>query len=130
MPVKHDVTSDGGILHEGLGILTGAECLDALRATYSSDETIRAIRYRLVDLTAVERVEISENEVIQIATIDSDAVRINPDMIIAAVAPADVVFGMVRMWQAYLMEPAPKFEVFRSMEPCREWLSATLRDHA
>ncbi len=91
-------------------------------ALYSSHEKIRSISYQISDYSAVDRVEISAEEVLHLSQADQEAARINPDMLVAVVGKQDLMFGLLRMWELYAGASKMQACVFRDVEQARDWI--------
>ena len=50
------------------------------------------------------------------------AFELNGDMLLVAIVPTDLMFGMSRLWQVYADEPSQRTKVVRSQEEADAWL--------
>lgn len=74
-------------------------------------------------MTGVERFDVSPEAVKQIAEQDRRAARANPKLVIALVGPTDLIFGMIRMWQAHVDEANIATSAFRTRDEAELWLN-------
>ncbi|HAC34031.1 MAG TPA: hypothetical protein DCF45_05880 [Gammaproteobacteria bacterium] len=104
----------------GSGLVTGAECLHANREVIK-DSRLATLRLQIVDLTAVERYEISAAESRNLAAMDSQAAAIASGVRVAMICPDDLVYGMSRLYAGHA-SPDWQVEVFRHREEALQWL--------
>jgi hypothetical protein len=83
------------------GTVTGEEIIDAHKEIYKK-ETLKKLRYKIVDRTDCTKYQVYPDEIEKIAVMDDDASKINPNIIIAVISTTSLQYGMTRMWQAYL----------------------------
>jgi hypothetical protein len=58
---------------------------------------------------------------------DKTAAKINPNMLIALVAKKDLMFGMARMWEAFVYKPPFETMVFKKIEDAQKWIREKLK---
>ena len=117
--------SDGGLgnIIQVEGKVTEAELLPALKEHLTQDpEKFRRYRYSLSDYTAVTSIDLSGSSVESIARYCKEASRINPDAVVTIVAARDLVFGLSRMWEAWLEDTDWETMIFRTSEGAEEWV--------
>ncbi len=128
IPIEIEYLEDGGLIGVASGTLTGRELIDANRAVYETPEKTRAIKYQIHDYRRVEGSDVSVAEVRQLAALDQQAARVNPNIVVAVIHSSDVGFGLSRMWQAYTGEFPFISRVFRSMDEARAWVLEQLKE--
>ena len=122
MPVKLNYEYEGaGAVIIGSGTVTGDELRRCNDQMYAPDR-IHKLCYQLCDFREITNFEVSSDDVRNIANQDNVAATQNPDITIAIVANRSVIYGMARMWQAFLDEVSFNNHVFRTMEEARAWL--------
>lgn len=126
MPVKLEYTDDGGAIVTGTGTIRASEVSSVNKRLYAARDAILALRYQIVDLTDVQEFDIVADEVRALAMEDTNAARINPDMVTAVVGNEDIAFGLLRMWEMNLDESAFRTSVFRSREEAEAWVQEML----
>ncbi len=126
MPVTYAYIENGGVLLVGTGTVVAVDIIDVNESIYASPEMIKKIRFQICDYTAVEKMEISSEEVVTIAEQDNLAAEVNPTMLITIAAKKDLSFGIARVWEAYTGGSPFRTEVFRTLEDCREWIRSQL----
>ena len=53
---------------------------------------------------------------------DREASKINPKMIVAAVGEEDLVYGLIRMWEAHIEFSPLESMAFRNIEDAEKWI--------
>ena len=125
MPFSRIVNNDGGIILIASGLFTDNDLIDLHKVTYIDDEQIKQIPYMVLDVSNIERNEISNSQIIRNAKIDSHALSINPRMRLAILARRDVEFGLGRMWEIYACEIPGNDKgcnVFRNRDELIKWI--------
>lgn len=120
-----DVTylDDGvGISWLGGGIVTGQDLIDASEETFGPEERLKQIRYALVDFTHIDGVSILPADIREKAILNGRAARVAPDAVVALVAEKDLMFGLARVWDAYVERLSWETEVFRSVGDAESWI--------
>ena len=119
-------------LDNGLGIeiiatgtVTGHEIIEKHKEIYNS-ENLSKQRYQIIDRTHCQKYIVSNEEVMQIAKIDKEAAKTNPNIIIAVISSTDVQYGISRVWQAYVSESTFVTKVFRDRKDAELWLKEQL----
>jgi hypothetical protein len=130
MPLEiRDLDEERGNLITGSGTVTSEEYLAALKAHLAqAKDKFQKYRYSLSDYTAVTKVEISSKDVELIAQLSKDAAVLNPDAVVAVVAPRDAAYGMARMWQILSDEAQWDIRVFRSTDDAKEWIVERVKE--
>jgi len=125
MPIHIQYLEDNGVVLQGEGIITFEDFKEANAYIYSSKENIKAINYQITDLSAIETVNLSNEELEEVAQQDHYAFTINPDIRIAVVGPEDLTLGLARVWDAYAcqMDSDHSCEIFRNREDALEWIA-------
>ena len=124
------VDNGRGVLHAGLGVVTGAEIIDGATCALQAVQDGMPLRYALVDFTASTQLSVNTDEVRAIARINIAVAGINSDICVAIVAPSDHVFGMARMWEVHVDTTAWPTHVFRDAGDARAWLAECVGDAA
>jgi len=55
---------------------------------------------------------------------DREILKNNPGLVFAVIAESDLVFGMARVWQAFLDDFAPHARIFRTLDEAQAWLKS------
>lgn len=125
MTIKTKLLEDGGMLHEGFGVVTDDDVDKMYRETYRDEEQIKKIRYRIFDVSKADKIEMSCEQVVRKAEMAAKAFKINPNMRIAVFGNPDLIFGLGRMWRTYACEFSGyenNCYVSREMEELVKWV--------
>lgn len=123
MPVVNIATDgDLGVVTVCSGILTGEEFIEAIGSRYRPESDLRRRRYYLTDHSAVDRYELSREDIQQLSEITVAASLINPNICFASVAPSDLAYGLARMWQAYAEQLSWQMRMYRDRTEAEHWL--------
>ncbi len=117
---------DGGIILTWEGPVTGKELIDAFSEIYATDEQIKRIAYQLIVLTKSEEIIVTTDDLKRVASLDIRASKVNPNMLVAVVGDRDIVFGLSRMWEAFVDDAPLKTGTFRTLEDAEDWLKLNL----
>ena len=112
-----------GVVLQFTGAVTGAEIIEAASRMYRADEH-NLLRYQVVDLTTAASLDISEDQLRQIALLDKQAASKNPQQIIALVGNEAIFAGSDRRYAVYAEVWAGfETEFFSSLDEVRDWLA-------
>jgi hypothetical protein len=124
MPVTYDIDPETGVVHTRCaGYVTFDEVLAHFREL-ENDESLPDRVDVLLDLTLAESAPDSQ----QIRSIAGEVERLRSKLswgACAIVAPADVLYGMTRMFQVFAEDFFTTSSVFREREKADRWLVAT-----
>ena len=62
----------------------------------------------------------------EIAACDRLALDVNPNLIIAHIAPTDFQYGLTRMWEAYVGYKEFSIKIFRDRKNAETWIKSML----
>lgn len=114
-----------GIAWTYSGVLTGNELLHSNFEIFG-DERFDDIRYQIVDLTAVERMEVTDKHMRKIAHLDMAAARSNPRIRVAVVTESDMGIGITETYSTQTAEKTPWItKVFRTRAAAEAWVNET-----
>ena len=116
-----------GTITEYYGVLTDEILLKCTKERYSSKNRNENYKYILNDYTNVTSMEISTDTVEIVSQMAIEVSKYNKNIIIVAVTPTDLEFGLARMWQAYADETGWESKVCRSREEAEDWVQKELR---
>ena len=110
-----------GLQFLGGGELEGHDVLAAAQAVHQYAQTA-AIAFLLVDLSAVTTVHIEAAEVRNLAEMNIMTSSLSPGTRLAVVAQQDWMFGLARMWDAYMDRGHWEIELCRDRTTAVSWL--------
>lgn len=104
--------------------MTGNELLQSNFDIFG-DERFDDLRYQIVDLTAVEKVEVTESHMRKVAHLDMAAARSNPRVKIAVVAADQDGQFLSDTYDKYTNGKSPWFtQVFTNISEAEAWVEA------
>ena len=120
---------DGGIGIELIasGIVSGDEVLEAHKEIYN-EENLHRQRYRIIDRTSCDYYCVRPEEIEQIAELDINAAKINPNIVIALVSATDLQNDMARIWQIYVEKSPLATRIFRDRQSAVAWIKEQLSE--
>lgn len=116
--------NDGrGMVFIAQGVISGEQLLRQTAETYSR-EVLTRLRYQIVDLRAVERMDVTSEQMRELAKLDCEAAESVSDakIAIAIVACHDLTIGISRIYSAYAQSPNLEAKIFPSVEEARRWI--------
>ena len=128
MPFETNVQSDGSkILTKYFGVLTTTDVENSYIEGFTDPEKIKKFKFIISDYTEVSETNISDIDIKKLSRICKEASLVNQNISVVAILPTDLLFGLARMWQAYIeMDGIPwKHKVVRSREEAESFLIST-----
>jgi hypothetical protein len=123
MPYK-TIWQANGIVWTYSGVLTGNELLNSNFEIFG-DERFDDLRYQIVDLTAVEKIEVARSHVRKIAHLDMAASRSNPRIKVAIVTTAPDGQFISDIYKQYTEGKSPWVtKIFTAMDEAMQWAQA------
>lgn len=119
-----------GLEYTPQGELTADDVLAVKRSLFAEPQRLKVVTHALIRLDGVTRFAATAAEIQAIADIDAQLARLLPGMIVAVVAPTDVLFGMARMWEGFADATGWRIAVFRSLAEAQDWIRTEATPHA
>lgn len=127
MPYLTEFIDGGrGVVRSGQGIVTGREILEAVRGWDKSRYPLEGITHALIDLSEVSAMELTGDEIRQIAEIDKANSREMRQVYVAIAASRDIAFGMSRMYQGLTVSTGWKVNIVRKRAEAIAWLRSVV----
>ncbi|MEM9336135.1 MAG: hypothetical protein AAGA33_14910, partial [Pseudomonadota bacterium] len=112
-----------GVVFEASGVVTSTEFFTTFESYFDSpDELFLPLRFSLTDLTDVERVEISTEDVADLGLTAKKAYQRNPDSIVAFAAPSDLTYGLANVFTAWTGPQTWTTNLLRDRPSAERWL--------
>jgi hypothetical protein len=122
MPIVHRVDRALGVVFAtATGVLTDDDLFEFAQKT-ANDPEFRSGLHELIDLRAADATLVTTRGLRRVAEIFGAFDGGPSHARIAFVAPADVVFGLSRMYQAFRADSPAEIGVFRELPEARAWL--------
>jgi len=126
MPYKITYMEDGGVLLDYSGKVSGMEAFGADQKIYTSTaHPIGEIRYFIVDFSNTELIDYPLDISKAAADVDLKVLSDNPNLNIVIVTGDDLIFGLTRIWQAYVPQES-RTDLFRTREEADKWVKMKL----
>ena len=115
---------------------TGVEAIASTQVTKSdfmgacseafNNTNVVTQKYQILDFSQCTDFELSSDDINSLSQLAINASKINPNVIMAIVAPTDLVFGMSRVYEVYAEESGFKIKVFRNKSEAESWVETLL----
>ena len=133
MPIEIKNIDNGiGNIIVGRGAISEDEIVTALRYHLTQDEAqFKKYKYSLSNYLAATEISVSQEAIIEIADYCIASSYVNPDAVIAIVAPQDIFYGMARMWEYFFYLHAKnswESKVCRELDKAKDWISKRVND--
>lgn len=124
MPVQIEARQDGvGIIYNCSGAVTIDDYFQAGLGFLAAPEDIKKWRYCLVDVTAVDAMQISTLDIRAVVEQNKRIAALAvPGVLLAVASPNDIGFGLSRMWETLTEEIGWETMTFRSRPEAERWL--------
>lgn len=83
-------------------------------------------KYQILDFSQCHNFELSSSDINELSRLAINASKINPNIIMAIIAPTDLVFGMSRIFEVYAEESGFNIKVFRDKLEAENWVDSLL----
>ena len=113
---------ESGVVWTFHGQVTGDEMLRANQEIYR-DPRFDRLAYQIVDLTAVERFDVTEDDMAMIAVLDRAAARSKPSVRVAVAASDEIIKDLSAFYDAVMVGSPWHQRIFDSISEAREWLN-------
>ena len=115
--------NDGeGIMYIHRDVLKGAWLVENMKS-HNRQIYFGKLRYQIVDLSQLDRLEMTTEQLQQVAEVDRHIAPLKrPDFQLAIILGSDTMDGVVRMWETYVNMPDNNAKIFYSLTAAREWL--------
>lgn len=122
MPFSIKRNNDGGLIASATGVITYSDIALLKASLYQSATDVKNTHYQILDYSNVSELDLSHEDIWQIALQDKAALQVNPHMLIAIVSNKDVIYGLSRMWSAYTETSPLNTGVYRNIDAAQEWI--------
>jgi hypothetical protein len=113
---------ESGVLWTFRGQVTGDELLRANQEV-SRDPRFRGLTYQIVDLTNVERFDVTEDDMALVALQDRAATASSPGIRVAIAAADEMIKDLSAFYDAVMVGSTWHQRIFDSIGEAREWLT-------
>ncbi len=127
MAIKKTYYEDGGIEYDISGVFTDNVLSELNKELYQDEEQIKQISYQILNVSNIEGIEITDEQILRNAEEDKRAFSINPKMRIAILVNSDLAFGLSRVWEANAYNMFAQNDncgVFRNRNELIDWIKS------
>ncbi len=130
MPIEVEVRHDAmGVVYHCSGAMVIEDFFVANQGFLATPEEIRKWRYALIDLSAVESMDINYADVSRVVTQNANiAAKAVPGVLLAVASPKDHGFGLARMWEALVERVGWETMTFRSLAEAQDWIQRRVKE--
>ncbi len=124
MPIDIRVLHNGmGILYICHGTVNGGDFIDANNRLLAFKDRLKEVRYGLVDVTAIDDIQISESELLTITAQDKKIAALAPSgAIVAVIATDEFALRLARMWESFVEYTGWETMTFRVRWKAENWI--------
>ena len=126
MPISFRLVSGGrGVVYEASGVLTGREVIAANKQNFARDLVANPMLFGFFDCNSITGVNISTDELREMAAQDiAAAQRMGNRAIVAVYAKNDLPYALARMWMVFVEASGWETNAFRDKSAALAWLQA------
>ena len=131
MPIEMKYVDDAiGVLYIAKGTLTGEDIIKADKKQLSNIDSLKKKKYFLGDFSGADAVEISTEELEQIAELGKEMKSIAGNNVIAMVADPDLMSGLNKMWKVIVDIEGYEWHtnIFRKRDAAEIWLKSIAKN--
>ncbi|MEM6514477.1 MAG: hypothetical protein AAF660_15810 [Pseudomonadota bacterium] len=130
MPISQRFISEGkGVVFELQGVITSEEFFDTFVSYFNApDDIFLPLRFSLTDLTDVDSVELSNQDIADLGLVARESYQRNPDSVVAFAAPSDLTYGLAKVWSAWLGPQSWTSNLLRDRASAERWLRTTVSE--
>jgi hypothetical protein len=130
MPISVESANKGlGAIYRCIGNLEASHFSDANNRLLQHPERIRKLKYVIIDASAMEPFYFAPSDMDRIVQQDQQmAALAAPGLVIALVARKEAVFGLARMWEAFVSGIGWNTNSFSSVTDAQAWVRLKVKD--
>ncbi len=131
MPIEMKYMDNAiGVLYIAKGTLTGKEIIEADKKQLSNIEFLKKKKYFLGDFSGADAIEISTEELKQIAELGKEMKSIAGNNVLAIVADQDLMLGLGKMWKVIVDIEGFEWHtnIFRKRDAAEIWLKSIAKN--
>jgi hypothetical protein len=123
MPYTTELTEDCmGVVHTGTGVVTGEEILRGSQLLSQLVQNTENFHYEFVDLCEATGIEITQEDLQEIATLDRMTAYFRPHAVVVVVAPNEQLFSVAKQWERLVRNLGWTIHIARSRREAHSWL--------
>ncbi|MEO8043986.1 MAG: hypothetical protein ABI674_03690 [Spartobacteria bacterium] len=123
MPYETELTDDYmGVLHRGRGMVTGKEILGGSLAVSQLVQNTENFHYEFIDLSEATGIEITEQQMAEIVSLDRMTAFFRPHAVVVVVAPDERLYAVAERWKNLVRNLGWNTHLSRSRSEATTWL--------
>jgi len=129
MPIDIEGRQNGvGVIYNCRGAVTVDDFFQAGLSFLAYPEEIQNWRYSIIDLTAVDSMDISSGDIRAVVEQNKRIAAVAvPGVVLAVASPRDLGYGLSRMWEALMEEVGWETITLRSREEAERWIQERVK---
>ena len=120
MPINHEIVNNRYVVFHSEGVLTAAEVDHANDWLYSKFPELA--RFQIWDHSALVEIIADTADWENMAAQDQAATESLSSIVIALVGTTDLVYGLLRMYEAFADHDSIQTKVFRDLSSAENWI--------
>jgi hypothetical protein len=129
MPIDVKLLHDGmGILYHCHGTVTGKDFIEANKRILIMKESLKQVRYGLIDETEVENIHMTESEMVTVTAQNRKIASLVPSgAIVAVISENDFDMGLARVWESFIEYTGWETMTFRTRWQAESWIKEKVK---
>ena len=130
MSVQLEFVQEGlGVYFRCHGEVNVQQFEDANRQLIAANSNTKKLKFALIDLAGMDPMYVAPSEMERIVGQNHQIAALLPGgMIVALVAEQNVVYGLARMWEAFVAGINWETQSFRAEDDAKAWIRARLKE--
>jgi hypothetical protein len=130
MSVQLEFVQEGlGVIFRCRGEVNVQQFVDANRQLMATNAEIKKLKFAIGDLIGMDPMYVAPSEMEKIVQQNHQIAALLPEgVIVALLAEQNVVYGLARMWEAFVAGINWETQSFRAEDEARAWLRTRLKD--
>lgn len=129
MPIDLEIRDEGlGVTWNCHGPTIIKDFIDAKNSLLASTEGLKKLRYIVVDVSSMEKVKLSLDEMERIVQDKRLAPIVFPGLLCAVASPTDLGYGLARAWEALSDQSGWEIQIFRSRAEAELWIQQRVKE--
>lgn len=115
-----------GVLISAYGIAEGADLVNNMENIFKDPNSVKNYKYGICDFSAIEKFNISHNEIFALSKIHIKASKLNPQISVGFAISSPTVYGLVRIWTVYAETTGWTLKIKKDLPSIKKWIEETL----
>ena len=111
-----------GVIITASGNVDGEEFINKIAELFTDEKTIQNYKFGLVDLTQLEKFDISLTQIANLANLHIEASKNNRNIIVGFAINKRFVHGLVRVWMSYASITGWQSNIEKTVPEIKDWI--------